>query len=64
MIGQKIKKYRTKRGMTQKELANKINRKRALISRYETGDLNNMPIQVLVRIAKALSVSPLELMKS
>ena len=54
-IGEKIKMLRALRGFTQEELANKINKTRALVSHIEqTGKINNY---TLTAILKTLNIT-------
>lgn len=62
-LGETIKTYRNKRNMKQRELAELIGVDRSLISHYERGNVNNLPISRVVDIAKALRVSPMTLMR-
>ncbi|RXM74764.1 helix-turn-helix domain-containing protein [Clostridium tetani] len=55
-VGENIKKYRKKKGLTQKELAKKINLSEISIRRYEK-NINTPTIEVLNQIAEALEVS-------
>ncbi len=56
-IGEKIKHYRKKRGLSQAELAELINIEVKSLSRIESG--HNYPqCENLIAIARALSVSP------
>lgn len=57
-IGEKIKKLRIELGMTVEELAAKLEKNRATIYRYERGDIENMPLDVLVPLSKALNTTP------
>ena len=52
-LGQKIREYRLKRGMTQEELADKLLSKKSTISDYEN-DKIDMKISLLREIAKVL----------
>lgn len=61
-VGQRIKECRIKKGLTVDELAEKLNKNRATVYRYENGDIENLPITVLEPIAKALGTSPAFLM--
>ncbi len=61
IIGSRIKRVRDKRGITQKELADKIGVKAAVISNWETGK-NRPNVDLLPAICKALSVSADELL--
>lgn len=60
-IGERIKKRRTEIGMTVDELASIIGKNRATIYRYESDDIEKLPVTVLEPIAKALRISPGEL---
>lgn len=61
-IGQKIKNRRIELGLTVDQLARCLQKSRATIYRYESTDTDNMPIGVLEPLAKALSITPAELM--
>ncbi len=52
----KVKEYRTKRGMSQEELADKADLSRYLISKIENGDDINLTKNTMVSIAKVLGV--------
>ena len=54
-LGQKIREYRLKRGMTQEELADKLLSKKSTVSEYEN-DKIDIKISVLREIAKILGV--------
>ena len=56
-IGKKIRVLRKTRGLTQEQLAEKINVKRATISNYEIGRRSPRNIQELESIAAALGVN-------
>lgn len=55
-IGKKIKEYRKKMGLTQKELAEKINKSEVTIRKYETGQ-REPKMDVIQEICTALNVS-------
>lgn len=57
----RIKEIRERCGMTQKELAQKLNINRATLSKYENEQIDTSITQ-LDRIAKTLGVSPMELL--
>lgn len=57
-IGEKIKNRRTELGMSADDLAKKMGVNRATIFRYENGDINNMSLDKLEPLAKALGVTP------
>lgn len=59
-IGKKIKKYRKEKGLTQIELAKKINKSKSTIQKYEASD-TMPPIDVLECIANALDVDLINL---
>ena len=48
--------------MTADELGRRIGKNRATVYRYENGDIENLPIDVLKPIAKALDIAPQYLM--
>ena len=55
-FGERLKRLRTERGVTQVELANKIGIIQVMISDYEN-DRTRMHAEMVVRFARALSVS-------
>ena len=57
-VGERIKKLRTELGMSADDLAEKIGKNRATVFRYENGDIESMPLEVLEPIARALNVNP------
>lgn len=61
-IGERIKQRRLELGYTADALAKLLNKNRATIYRYENGDIENMPIDVLESLAKALNTTPAYLM--
>lgn len=61
-IGERIKQRRLALGYTADALAKLLNKNRATIYRYENGDIENMPIDVLEPLAKALNTTPAYLM--
>lgn len=61
-IGQNIKNRRLALGLTADQLADRLDKSRATIYRYESSDADNMPIGTLEPLAKALSTTPAELM--
>ena len=61
-IGERIKQRRLELGYTADALAKLLNKNRATIQRYENGDIENMPIDVLEPLAKALNTTPAYLM--
>lgn len=61
-IGKRIKFLRTQRGMTIDELAEKLGKNRTTIYRYENGDIENLPLDILNPLAEALDTTPAHLM--
>lgn len=61
-IGSKIKNRRLELGLSVEELAKRINKNRATIYRYESSEIENLPITVLEPLAKALETTPAKLM--
>ena len=61
-IGERIRKRRKELGLTVEQLAEKLNKNRATIYRYESDEIENMSISVLEPLAKALYCTPTYLM--
>ena len=59
-IGNKIRSYRKKKGLTKKQLGSLINKSEISIRKYEAGD-TNIPLEVLCSIANVLDIDALEL---
>lgn len=57
-IGQKIKELRKELDMSVDDLASKLGKNRATIYRYERGDIENLPLDVLEPLANALETTP------
>ena len=57
-VGQRIKLRRKELEMSADELGKRIGKNRATIFRYENGDIENLPINVLKPIAEALLTTP------
>lgn len=57
-IGQKIKELRNQLNMSVDDLAIKLGKNRATIYRYERGDIENLPLDVLEPLANALETTP------
>lgn len=62
LTGDRIKTRRKQLGMTADELAERIGKNRATVYRYESDAIENMPINIVPPLAKALGVSPVWLM--
>ena len=60
-IGNRIRKYRELCGMSQKELAEKIDVSNSRISNWEQG-INRPDADILAELCRALNVSPSELL--
>lgn len=61
-VGERIKFRREQLGLSVEEVAKKLGKSRATIYRYESNEIENMPITVLEPLAKILLVSPAYLM--
>ena len=61
-IGQRIKERRKELKMSADELGRRLNKDRSTIYRYEKGDIENLPLDILEPIATALSTTPQYLM--
>ena len=61
-IGERIKARRKELRMSADKLAKAIGKDRSTIFRYEKGDIENLPLDVIEPIAKALKTTPAYLM--
>ena len=61
-IGQRIRTKRKEMGMSVDELAARLGKDRSTVYRYEKGDIENLPLDVLEPIANALDTTPAALM--
>ena len=61
-LGLAIAMRRESLGMTQEELAKAVGVSKASVSRWESGDISNMRRDRIYRLAKALNVSPIDLL--
>ena len=61
-IAERIKECRKERGMSADELGRIVGKDRSMIFRYEKGEIENMPLNVIKAIAFALDVNPAYLM--
>lgn len=61
-IGQRIKERRKELKMSADELGKKLGKDRSTIYRYEKGDIENLPLDILEPIATALDTTPQYLM--
>lgn len=62
IIGRRIKERRKELGISADKLAAKIGKDRSTIFRYERGDIENLPLDILKPIAEALLTTPQYLM--
>ena len=61
IIGQRLKMLRLERGLTQQEVGIVVGVERAAISKYEKGQVQNMPIPSIKKLAAFFNASPLYL---
>ncbi|MCY7565664.1 MULTISPECIES: LexA family protein [Bacillus] len=61
-VGERIRSRRKQLGMTVDQLADRLGKNRATVYRYESNEIDNMPLTVLEPLAKALNVTPAYLM--
>lgn len=57
-IGKRIKERRKALGMSADEMGAKLGKDRSTIYRYEKGDIENLPLEILEPIAKILQTTP------
>lgn len=62
MLGEKIRDLRKAAGLTQSELAKRLNTTKQTIGKYEQGIVSNIPLSRIVELANALNTSPAYLM--
>lgn len=60
-IGEKIKYYREKLGLTQEDVANRLNTKPQNVYKYEKGIIENIPLTNIVAMAELFEITPAEL---
>ena len=61
-FGKRLRNNRKKRGLTQLELAQRMNCTKSLVSAYERND-RNPTIEMIEKFAGALGIDPLDLME-
>ena len=61
-IGDKIKARRQELGMTVDEVAEKLGKNRATVYRYESNEIEKLPVSILMPLAKVLKTTPSYLM--
>lgn len=57
-VAKQVIALRLKKGLTQKELAEKVNTSQSCIARLESGTYQNLSISFLRRVGEALGVQP------
>ena len=61
-IGELLRKRRNELSLTQRQVANQVGVTEATVSRWESGDIDNMRRDKIASLANALKVSPLLIM--
>ena len=61
-VGKRIKERRNELQMSVDDLATKLKKNRATIYRYEKGEIENLPIDIIESLSKALDTTPQYLM--
>lgn len=61
-VGKRIKERRTELNISVDELAKRLDKNRTTVYRYEKGDIENLPMDILGPLAKALNTTPAYLM--
>ena len=61
-VGKRIKEERDKLGLSVDEVADALGKNRSTIYRYESNEIEKMPINILEPLAKVLKISPAYLM--
>jgi transcriptional regulator with XRE-family HTH domain len=56
-LGQNVSSLRLRVGLTQSQLASKAKTQQSYISKIENGEMNNIGLDILARIAAALDVT-------
>lgn len=62
LIGSRLKNARKERRLTLLELAGKVGLSEGNVQRYESGNIANVSVSILVKFASALSLPPEELL--
>lgn len=63
-IGQQIRRRRKELKMSVDELAKRLGKDRSTIYRYENGDIENIPIDMIAPMVEALETTPQELLST
>lgn len=61
-VGSRIKKRRTELGLSVEDVAKMLNKNRATIYRYESNDIENLPLSILEPLSIILQTTPAFLM--
>lgn len=61
-VGENIKNRRKELGLNVEDLAKAIGKNKATVYRYENGDIESLPVDVLEPLAQVLKVTPADLM--
>lgn len=61
-LGENLKRFRTEKGLSQTDIANSLGVSRGFISNIESGK-RNPTLSTITRLAKAVGVTPDELLK-
>lgn len=61
-VGQRIRERRKELGMSADELGKRLGKDRSTVFRYEKGDIEKLPIDILKPVADALKTTPEYLM--
>ena len=61
-IGERIRQRRLEIGLSVDELARRLGKNRATVYRYESDEIENLPLNILEPLAAALRVSPAHIM--
>lgn len=62
-IGGNMRKYRKEKKITQKQLASLIGKAEITIRKYESGEIESIPVNTLIDISKALDVTYTDLIE-
>ena len=60
-VGERIKHYRSKSGLTQLDVANAIGTTKQAIYKYENNIVTNIPTEKIMALANLFGISPVEL---
>ena len=63
-IGQRIKRARIEKGLTQEELAEKVGVQKSAVAKWENGRVSEIKRSNLAKISKALGINPNSLLEN